>query len=207
MPTDQRAHWNSVYSGNSDYFGQEPSWFGRKCGEEMAAAGAKRILELGPGQGRDTRFFLEKGMFVLAADYSERSCRDLKERFMDSVSVLHTDLKDGLNLPKDSLDACYSHMLFTMDFTDPEAANLMDDVSVSVKPGGMIYFSVRNKNDPSFGKGERIDDDIWENNGFAVRFWSEEDIRRLFGRYDIKAVEEFSENGKVLYGVTIRNRD
>lgn len=205
MPTDQRAHWNSVYSGNSDYFGQDPSWFGKKCGDEMELAGDERILELGPGQGRDTRYFLDKGMFVMAADYSERSCRDLKERFGDGVSVLHTDLKDGLNLKKDDFDACYSHMLFTMDFTDPQALNLMDDVSNCVKPGGMIYFSVRNKHDAAFGKGERIDDDTWEEDGFAVRFWSEEDIRRLFGRYGIVAIEEFTENGNTLYGVSIRN--
>ena len=206
MPVDQRTHWNNVYSKDSNYFGNDPSAFGTGCAARMLSENVKRVLELGPGQGRDTGYFISRHMFVVAADYSERSCRDLKDKYFDAVSVLHTDLKDGIHIDEDSVDACYSHMLFTMDFKDSEIHQLMKDIARAVRKDGPVFISVRSKNDPLFQKGEHIEGDIWEDNGFAVRYYSEADIRSLLSDYEFENISEFKEGEKVLYGILIRNR-
>ena len=59
--------WNRVYSGDPSFFGTEPSNFGLNCHEEFKKHGLKKILELGCGQGRDTLYFVSKGIVVKAS--------------------------------------------------------------------------------------------------------------------------------------------
>jgi SAM-dependent methyltransferase len=208
MATEQRSHWDQIYSGNPSFFGDAPSLFGVRSCDFLSAKGAKSILELGPGQGRDTKYFADKGMSVIAMDYSEIGCAQLSNRFGPKVSVVQADLRQGLPpMPRASVDACYSHMFFTMDLSDDEVMRILAGLSQVVTPEGYILLSVRNTNDPDFGKGINTHGNVWENEkGFAVRYYSETDVRRLFGGFDIVKINEMNEGRKVLYGVVLRNR-
>jgi len=172
----------------------------------MKRAGCASILELGTGQGRDTKYLVDSGMKVIAVDYSETACNQLQNRFGSKVVMMQCDLREGIGLPRASVDACFSHMLLTMDFTDEQLFKLMSDLKRVVVPGGLIMFSVRNQRDPGFGKGENIHGSVWENEkGFAVRYYSEEDIRRFSEGFTIESITEYSEGCKILYCVVLRN--
>jgi hypothetical protein len=69
------------------------------------------------------------------------------------------------------LDAAYSHMLLNMHF-----------------PKGFNFFSVRNENDNSYGRGIEIEKGIYDINGFQVRFFTKNEIR------DLTTVEEWLRN-------------
>lgn len=207
MASDQKVHWNAVYSENESFFGEPRSHFGVKCSDTLANNGAKMIVELGSGQGRDTKLFLDKGFTMIIVDYSDAACAQMRHSFGDRIVVVQADLRNGLDLPPSSIDACYSHMLLTMDFTDDELKRLIADVRKSLVPGGYMMYSVRNINDPDFGKGENLHDSVWENDGFAVRFYSQDDIRNFADGFDLERVIEFTEGRKALYGVTMKKTD
>lgn len=206
MAVNQKEHWNCIYSDDPSYFGDSPSLFCTRCINVMKESKCASVLELGPGQGRDTKYLIDSGMRVMTADYSETACQQLQNRFGNKIAVMQTDLREGVKLPRASVDACFSHMLFTMDFTDEQLSKLMSDLKNAVVPGGLIMFSVRNQRDPGFGKGENLHDGVWENEkGFAVRYFSERDVRKLSEGFTIESITEYNEGPKILYCVVLRN--
>ena len=205
MPSDQEKNWDSVYLENESYFGESPSLFCVRSADAFKGQGLNIILELGAGQGRDTKYLLDCGLSVIAADFSDISCAQLRQKFGDRMTVVRRDLKQGIDLPPNSIDGCYAHMLLTMDFTDNELTKLMSDVREALIPGGLFIFSVRNTNDGDYGTGQIIRKDVWKNQkGFVVRYFTNDGIRKLCKDFEIVRMNEFSEGNKVLFGITLR---
>lgn len=50
----QRDHWAQTYATRPDFPGADPSVVGRAALAPFQADGAHELLDLGPGQGRDT---------------------------------------------------------------------------------------------------------------------------------------------------------
>ena len=80
MTNDQKQHWDEVYAKNPEFFGDEPSIFARQALELFRENGVSSLLELGPGQGRDTVFFAENGIAVTGLDYSKQSISELNAK-------------------------------------------------------------------------------------------------------------------------------
>ncbi len=55
-----------------------------------------------------------------------------------------------------------------------------------LKTNGLLYFSVRSDNDTLFQKGLKINEDIYEINGFQIRFFSKEQIESLLSSFNFK---------------------
>ena len=205
MSDEQEKNWDSAFAESESYFGESPSLFVVRAVDAFRAQSLKIILELGAGQGRDTKYLMDNGMNVIAADFSDVSCSQLRQKFGDRISVVMRDLKHGIDFPRESIDGCYAHMLLTMDFTDNELSKLVSDVKKALIPGGLFIFSVRNTNDHDYEMGEKVREDVWRNTkGFNVRFFSDEEIRDFCEGFEILRMNEFSEGNKVLYGITLR---
>ena len=205
MPTDQEEIWDNAFRGNDAFFGEAPSLFCVRAADAFKNQNLRTVLELGAGQGRDTKYFLENGFSVIAADFSKVSCAQLRQKFGDRLMVVRRDLRKGIDLPANSIDGCYAHMLLTMDFTDDEIRRLMDDVRRALVPGGLFVFSVRNTNDHDFESGHIVRFGVWQNDkGINVRYYTNEGIRKFCDGFEIVRMNEFSEGNKVLFGLTLR---
>ena len=205
MPSDQEKNWDFAYLENESFFGESPSLFCVRSADAFKGQGLNTILELGAGQGRDTKYLLDCGLSVIAADFSDISCAQLRQKFGDRMTVVRRDLRQGIDLPPNSIDGCYAHMLLTMDFTDNELTKLISDVREALIPGGLFIFSVRNTNDGDYGTGQIIRKDVWKNQkGFNVRYFTNDGIRKLCKDFEIIRMNEFSEGNKVLFGITLR---
>lgn len=205
MSGDQEKNWDTAFMENDSFFGESPSLFCVRSVDAFKSQGQKIIMELGAGQGRDTKYLIDNGMSVIAVDFSDVSCAQLRQKFGDRMTVVKKDLRQGVDFPPESIDGCYAHMLLTMDFTDEELTKLISDVWKALVPGGLFIFSVRNTNDHDFEMGQRIRDDVWRNpRGFNVRFFSNEGIREFCKDFEILRMNEFSEGNKVLYGITLK---
>ena len=70
----------------------------------------------------------------------------------------------------------------------------------------MNFFSVRNHNDKSYGKGREIDKVIYDIDGFQIRFFTEKDIQDLAATegFDILWIKEEYEEPVTLYLVSSR---
>ena len=66
----QEQHWEGMLESRPEMFGRDPSEPARRTAAELKSAGARRVLELGGGQGRDSLFFASEGFQVHVLDYS-----------------------------------------------------------------------------------------------------------------------------------------
>lgn len=208
----QKEQWDAAYLDVRDFFGSEPSELAVNALLTFRDRGTKSLLELGCGQGRDTWYFVEQGFDVTALDYSEAGICQMQERAGDSgakvVLQMH-DVSKPLPFPDSSFDAIYSHMLFTMEFTEEQLSLMMRECFRVLKPNGLNIYSVRNDHDPHYGKFIPRGKDMWENPlGFVVHFFSKEKIRRLAVGYEIIRVREFEDHSppfvKKLYEVVLK---
>jgi ubiquinone/menaquinone biosynthesis C-methylase UbiE len=214
MEDDQQKRWNDTYAANKDFFGDRPSEFGLRAADWMKVAGAKDILELGCGQGRDTLLFLKRGFAVTALDYSSNCLEQVRKAaegasLQTNLNTMQNDLRQGLPFPDASFDAVYSHMLFTMRLTESELEAAFKEVLRVLRPGGLNIYSVRNVHDPHYQKGKHMGEDMWQNPlGFVVHFFSEEKIRRMAFGAEVVLINEFEDTSppftKKLYEVILR---
>ena len=207
----QKDQWDTTYANGKDFFGIEPSELAMNALLTFRDRGTRTILELGCGQGRDTWYFVNQGFDVTALDYSEKGICQMQDRARESgakvVLQVH-DARKPLPFPDSSFDAIYSHMLFTMEFSEQELSFMMGECLRVLKPNGLNVYSVRNDHDPHYGKFTPRGKDMWENPlGFVVHFFSKDKIRRLAIGYDVLRIREFEDSSppfvKKLYEVVL----
>ena len=195
--------WDKVYSNDSAFFGEEPSNFAQKCYFDFKRYNVKRILELGCGQGRDSIFFASNGLDVSAIDSSKVAIENINQKMLGkniSLHLSHFEVRQTLPFDSSHFDAVYSHMFYNMRFTDKELKFLFKESSRVLKNNGLLYFSVRSDKDILYNKGKKIDNNIYEINGFQIRFFTKEQINSFLATYfEIKNMEESYEEPVSLY--------
>ncbi|MEW6219040.1 MAG: methyltransferase domain-containing selenoprotein MduS [Thermodesulfobacteriota bacterium] len=211
--TDQKEHWGRVYTETEAFFGKGPSQFARQSLEACRQAGVQSLLELGPGQGRDTLFFAEAGLAVTALDYTERSVKEIaaaaqQRGLADLVAAQLHDVVEPLPFPDASFDACYSHMLLCMELTTAQIASALREIHRVLKPGGLAFYSVRSTLDPHYRTGTHLGEDLYEVGPFVIHFLSEERIRALAHGFEMLELARLQEGSlpRDLFTVTLKKR-
>ncbi len=93
-------------------------------------------------------------------------------------------------------DAVFSHMLLNMRFSQAELHSVFSEIRRVLKPNGLNFFSVRNHNDQFHGAGVKVEDGVYDINGFEVRFFSENEILDLIAKEGFEMLwmrEEYEE--------------
>ena len=202
--------WDKIYSDDSAFFGEDPSDFARKCYSYFNEYGVKSILELGCGQGRDTIFFASNGFDVNAIDASKVAIENINQKIRQkniSLDLRHFKAKGTLPYDSSYFDAVYSHMFYNMRFTDEELEFLFKESNRVLKNNSLLYFSVRSDKDVLYNKGKKIDNNIYEVNGFQIRFFTKRQIQSFLENYfEIKNIEESYEEPVNLYFVFCRKK-
>jgi ubiquinone/menaquinone biosynthesis C-methylase UbiE len=175
--------WNKIYESDNAFFGEEPSSFALLCFDDMKTNNVKKVLELGSGHGRDTTFFASNAIEVQALDYSVVAIDILNKIAKEKVLPIKSQFLDvggsPLPFPDGYFDAVYSHMLFNMRFSEDQLHFMFSEIRRVLKLKGLNFFSVRNHNDKSYGKGRKIDKGIYDINGFQIQFFTKKEIQDL----------------------------
>jgi SAM-dependent methyltransferase len=204
--------WNKVYNSDNSFFGEEPSNFALLCFNHMKANNVMKVLELGTGHGRDTIFFASNGIEVEALDYSSAAI-DILNKIAEEkrlpISKSQTfDVKKPLPFADGYFDAVYSHMVFNMRFSEEELHFVFSEIRRVLKSEGLNFFSVRNRNDKSYGKGREVDKGIFDIDGFQIRFFTEKQIQGLVSAegFEILWIKEEYEEPVTIYLVSSRRK-
>lgn len=208
---DQHEQWARTFAARADFLGADPSEAGRAALARFLSAGARDVLELGPGQGRDTLLFAAAGLSVTALDYAEPGLAQIVDKAVavgltGSIRTVVADARGPLALPASSFDASYAHMLLCMSLTTLEIERLVAEVRRVLRPGGLFAYTVRNTSDAHYRAGADHGDDRFEMGGFVVHFFDRPLIDRLAVGFELVEVAEFEE-GKLprrLFAVTMR---
>lgn len=198
MADRQRHQWDESFALDPEFFGPGPSYPAGQSLHWLRSDNVNCVLELGAGQGRDSLFFARRGINVICLDYSQEAMRGLRskaaaEGLGDKIQVITHDLRLPLPFGDNSIEACYSHMLYCMDFTTSELVTLANEIRRVLKPGGLNILTTRHTGDPHYGKGISHGDNRFENDGFIVHFLDLGEIKRLAAGFDLIHVEEFEE--------------
>jgi SAM-dependent methyltransferase len=192
----QKAHWERMLAERREMFGEAPSEAARKAAETFMREGIRNVLELGAGQGRDTLFFARGGFSVVALDYAASGLRSIRQKSQSlslSVDVLCHDVRNALPFRDESLDACYSHMLYCMALTLQQLEALSAEVRRVLRPGGLEIYTVRNTADADHGKGLHLGEDLYEVGGFVVQFFDRNKVLYLARDWELLAMDQLTE--------------
>ena len=185
-------------------FGYEPSEGAKytldyflKKNETFSTRNKFNLLELGAGLGRDTKYFVTKSssINITALDYSTEAIKNINKKKLDSkrVDTKVWDVRNGLPFKENSFDGCFSHMLYCMALTTKEIIDLNKEVKRILKPGGINIFTVRHIGDEDYKNGKHIGEDMYQNDGFIVHFFSKEKIKEISKGFKIENIDEFHE--------------
>ena len=179
-------------------FGLEPSKAALNTLKTFKEQNVKQIVELGAGLGRDTIFFAKNSISVEALDYSPTAIKIINKKVSENrlsnlVSTKIFDVRKKLPFEDNSVEACFSHMLYCMALSNSDLKNLNNEVLRILKPGGINIYTVRNTSDGDYKNGIHISDDLYENDGFIVHFFSEEKVKKITDGFSFKNIESFEE--------------
>ena len=194
----QSQHWETNFSNKPEMFGLEPSYPVKKALKIFKENNLTNVIELGAGLGRDSIYLGKNSIKLTALDYSENGLKILdqkikNENLSSSVSTLKFDIRDNLPFENNSIDACYSHMLYCMAFTFDELIKLNNEIKRVLKPGGVNIYTARNTDDGDYKKGIHRGEDLYEIDGFIIHFFSQKTIQNLMNGYENLSIEYFEE--------------
>ena len=179
-------------------FGLEPSVAATKSIKFFKKKNIKNIVELGAGLGRDTIFFAKNSINVKALDYSLSAIKIInkkikKNNLFNSAITKIFDVRKKLPFNDNSIDGFFSHMLYCMALSTEEIEKLNNEIYRVLKPNGINIYTVRHNEDGDYKKGTHIGEDLYQNDGFIVHFFSEEKIKYLSKGFNIIEIEKFEE--------------
>ncbi len=179
-------------------FGLEPSLPAKKALNIFKENNCSKIVELGAGLGRDSIYFGKNSINVTALDYSKNGIKVInekikKENLISSISALKFDIREDLPFESNSVDACYSHMLYCMALTQKDLDKLNSEIHRILKPGGINIYTVRNTDDGDYKKGIHRGEDLYEIDGFIIHFFSKDKILNLTSGFKNISIDYFEE--------------
>ena len=179
-------------------FGLDPSLSAKKSLELFKEKNIHKIVEIGAGLGRDTLFFAKNLIHTTALDYSPSGIdiinqKTKKNNLSNYISTKLFDLRQKLPFEDNSIEACYSHMLYCMALTTSDLKKLNNEILRILKPGGINIYTVRHTGDGDFQNGIHIGEDLYENDGFIVHFFSKDKINQLSQGFKVLDIEKFDE--------------
>tara|TARA_B100000029_G_scaffold412765_1_gene415521 strand:+ start:195 stop:851 length:657 start_codon:yes stop_codon:yes gene_type:complete len=191
----QSQHWEKNFSNKPEMFGHEPSIAAVKS---LIFFKDKKIIELGAGLGRDTIFFAQNSVQVEALDYSQKAIdiinnKSKKLNLTQFIKTKFFDIRKKLPFDNNTIDGCFSHMLYCMALSNYDLENLNKEILRVLKPGGINIYTVRHTDDGDYKNGNHIGEDLYENDGFIVHFFSKDKIEQLSKGFEILDIDKFEE--------------
>ena len=196
----QSQYWEKNFSSKPEMFGLEPSIPAKKSLELFKKNNFTKIIELGAGLGRDTIFFAQNSIHVKALDYSLSGIKVINKKseklnLSNFISTKIFDVREKLPFEDNSIEACFSHMLYCMALANNDLENLNQEIHRILKPKGINIYTVRHTNDGDFKKGIHRGEDLYENDGFIVHFFSKDKVKSLLKGFENISIDEFEEGG------------
>ena len=194
----QSQYWEETFLSKPEMFGQEPSKAAVNTLKIFKEKNIKKIVELGAGLGRDAIFFAKNSIQVAALDYSPTAVeiinkKALKDKLSSSISAKVFDIRKKLPFEDNSVEACFSHMLYCMALSTLNLKNLNKEICRIIKPGGINIYTVRHIGDGDYKNGIHRGENLYENDGFIVHFFSKEKIKQNVVGFEIISIESFEE--------------
>jgi SAM-dependent methyltransferase len=175
--------WDNKYkehAGDAEAWSSEPQPFVQKMVESLDSNSL--VVDLGCGDGRNTRVLAAAGHRVVGVDLSPEALRQLQRTFASlklpvPIAVL-AKIDEEIPLAGDQFDA-----VLCAD-TLPQVRHTrraMEEIHRILKPQGKLFVDVFTPRDCAYGEGEQIAPRSFLYKGCLFNFFEAEDMHRLCG--------------------------
>lgn len=188
---DQQNLWKSIWKNGSK--GQTND-FARRSFSDIKNKPFKTLLDLGCGTGVDSIFFAQQDLDVTAVDFSETGLDHLQKAAKKSnLNNIHTAQMDFQNLdfPPNSFDVIYSHLTLHY-FNDKTTSDIFDNLYGLLKEQGLFFIKCKSVDDSLYGKGEKIEKDMFILNDHVRHFFSIDYMKKKLHNFKIIEVRKTS---------------
>lgn len=158
-----------------------------------------KVLDLGAGQGQDSRFFAEHGYEVTSTDLEatalEQNKAKLSGELEQKVVLQEVDLREELSFDDASFDVVYAHL--SLHYFDYETTvRLFGEIQRVLKPGGLLAFFTNSVHDPEYNTGTKLEDDYFQIDQTSKRYFSVETARAFARYFDVILLDDHGETYK-----------
>ena len=179
-------------------FGLEPSIAAIKALKSFKEQNIKNIVEFGAGLGRDTIYFAKNSIHVQALDYSKTAIESItnkakKLNLAEFIKPKFFDVRKKLPFENNTIDGCFSHMLYCMALSNFDLENLNNEICRILKPGSINIYTVRHTDDGDYKNGIHRGENLYENDGFIIHFFSKDKVNKLSKGFEVLDIEKFEE--------------
>lgn len=161
----------------------------RKFMKEIPKGGD--ILDIGCGNGRDAKIFIDNGFHIVGIDYSLPMIQRARSN-VPHADFLQMDML-SLKFPPETFDGVWS-MTSLLHIPKTEISKVLDNIHQLLKPKGILFVGLK------LGEGEGLEDDTRYEN--AKRFYSyylqEEFVKLLHDLY-FTIIEVQTRDPKIAY--------
>ncbi len=158
-----------------------------------------RLLDLGAGQGQDSRYFSSLGYYVVSSDFSDKVLQISKETSIKegvNLEFKNVDLSKPLPFGDNEFDIVYSHL--ALHYFDHETTQkLFAEIYRVLRPGGVFATIFNTIEDPEISGSKKIDDDLYEVDGIIKRYFSLDYIEKsVSGKFEAMIMDKKGETYK-----------
>lgn len=149
-------YWDGYYETHA--CPDEPSLFAKFCLTKVDKP--CRLLDLGCGNGRDSKFFASCGFEVIACDQSRVALEELDG--INHITTLNSDFESLAQNFTDKVDVVYSR--FSLHAVDEATArDTLRWANEHLSDDGKLYLEMRSVEDSFYGEGVEV-----ESNAFVT---------------------------------------
>ena len=178
-----RNYWNRRFSEEGRLWGERPSRTAVRAAAFFRAQGVQKILVPGAGYGRHTDYFAAEGFTVHGIEISEVAV-GLANPAGERVVYYRGSVLD-MPFSEESYDAVYCFNVLHL-FRAADRCTFIGKCADQLRPGGVVYFTVFSEREPTYGKGEKVEEDTFESKpGRPVHYFTEADLRGHFAAFEI----------------------
>jgi SAM-dependent methyltransferase len=194
----QSQYWEASFSSKLEMFGLEPSIAAVKALISFKEQNIKNIVEFGAGLGRDSIYFAQNSINVQALDYSRTAIESINNKakklnLAEFIKPKFFDVRKKLPFENNTIDGCFSHMLYCMALSNSDLENLNNEICRILKPGAINIYTVRHTDDGDYKNGIHRGENLYENDGFIIHFFSKDKVNQLSKGFKVLDIEKFEE--------------
>jgi SAM-dependent methyltransferase len=198
LPPSQRDLWNDIHRRYTTVqSSQQPTDFAQQVIALIPDRGA--VLDLGCGFGNDSAFFAAHGHVVVGLDFSEVAIQHNAKLYavIPHLRFERHDIVTPLPFPDGAFSLVYARLSLHY-FSDTVTRSVYREIHRVLQAGGLVAFMCKSIDDPLYGQGEQIEEDMYSLHGHIRHFFSEAYARAcLQPGYSI---QQITSNRGELYG-------
>jgi len=188
---DQNKLWESKWSKR----GNEPTNnFARKSFSLIKKRRQRSVLDVGCGNGRDSLYFARKGLKVTSVDFSKKGLklfeRKIKKENLKNIKLMRKEISK-MKFKDNSFDVIYAHLSLHY-FDDQTTTKIFNRLYKILKNKGLIFIKCKSTDDPFYGQGKKIDEDIFVRKNQIRHFFNKDYMREKLQKFKVLKIRKNS---------------